>query len=58
MDNSEKDNKEKLPLFTPRENGSGWNLNIGSKVSYVIVAIILAIPFIVVAIYFFLVKHK
>ena len=51
MHNSEKDNKEKLPLFTPRENGSGWNLNIGSKVSYVIVAIILAIPFAVIGLY-------
>jgi uncharacterized membrane protein len=58
MNNPERDNKEKLPLFTPRENGSGWDLNIGSKVSYIIVAIILAIPFIVAVICFFMVKHK
>ena len=49
METSDKDKKD-LPLFTPRKNGSGWDLNLGSTLSYVIVAIILAVPFIVVII--------
>jgi len=49
MEITNKKTKRRLPLFTPKKNGSGWDLNIGSRLSYVIVAIILAIPFAVVA---------
>ena len=56
METSDKDKKD-LPLFTPRKNGSGWDLNLGSTLSYVIVAIILAVPFIVVIIAM-VVAHK
>jgi len=42
------DNKKQGPLFTRRENGYGWDLNIGSRLSYVIIAIILGAPFAVV----------
>ena len=57
MDSPKKDKEKKLPLFTLRENGSGWDLNIGSKLSYVLLIIILVIPFIVVAICFWTIKH-
>jgi hypothetical protein len=52
----EKDIKNREPLFTRRKNGFGWDLNIGSPTSYVILAIILAIPFVVVAYCIFAVK--
>ena len=51
------DIEKKKPLFTPRKNGSGWDLNIGSPLSYFIVAIILAIPFAVVAYCIFAIKN-
>lgn len=45
------DNEKPLPLFTRRKNGFGWDLNIGSRLSYVILAIILSIPFAVIIFY-------
>jgi len=48
MDNKESEPSKNLPLFTRRKDCDGWDLNIGSRTSYVIVAIILAIPFAVV----------
>ena len=57
MATSNKENKKALPLFTPRENG-GWDLNIGSRLSYVILAIILAVPFAVVIICLIIINHK
>jgi uncharacterized membrane protein len=56
MDTPDKESEKKSPLFTPRKNGFGWDLNIGSRLSYVILAIILAIPFSIVVICIFLVK--
>lgn len=50
------DIEKKKPLFTPRKNGSGWDLNIGSPLSYLILAIILAIPFAVVGYCIFMLK--
>ena len=46
---SKKDLKKNEPLFIPRKDGSGWDLNIGSRLSYIVLAIILVIPFAVVA---------
>ena len=51
-------NNERKPLFTRRENGTGWDLNIGSKISYVILAIVLAIPFVVVILCILKVANK
>lgn len=42
------DEEKHLPLFTRRKKGFGWDLNIGSRGSYVLLAIILATPFAVV----------
>jgi uncharacterized membrane protein len=50
------EDKKPQPLFTPRKDGSGWNLNIGSRTSYIIIAIILTIPFLAVAISMFLAR--
>ncbi len=50
------DIEKKKPLFTPRKNGSGWDLNMDNPLSYVIVAIILAIPFAIVAYCIFAIK--
>lgn len=57
MASPEKESKKTLPIFTPRENG-GWDLNIGSRLSYVILAIILAIPFAVVIVCLIIIRHK
>jgi uncharacterized membrane protein len=38
----------KQPLFIRRKDGSGWDLNIGSPLSYVVLAVILIIPFVVI----------
>ena len=57
MDVPNKDSKKTLPLFTPRKNGAGWDLNIGSRLSYIVLAIILAVPFVVVILCLVLVKH-
>jgi uncharacterized membrane protein len=46
----------KEPLFLPRENGSGWNLNFNRKESYWILALILAFPFGIVIYCLFLIK--
>ncbi len=50
------DKEKQVPLFTRRKNGFGWDLNIGSRLSYVIVAIILATPFVVVILCMLLIK--
>jgi len=52
----EKEIKNKQPLFTRRKNGFGWDLNIGSPLSYLILAVILAFPFAVVIFCIFVLK--
>ena len=58
MNDTKPDNdiKKKESLFTRRKNGFGWDLNIGSPLSYLIIAIILAIPFAVVIYCIFVIK--
>lgn len=55
-DPKESEPNKNLPLFTRRKDCDGWDLNIGSKTSYLIVAIILAIPFAVVIYCLFLIR--
>ncbi|MDB5115330.1 MAG: hypothetical protein JWQ79_822 [Mucilaginibacter sp.] len=51
MDSPDKETKNPIPLFTPRKNCTGWDLNPDSRFYYVVLAIILAIPFAVIGLY-------
>lgn len=51
-------NQPKEPVFLRRQNGFGWDLNFNRPISYLILAIILAFPFIVVICCMFLIKGK
>jgi hypothetical protein len=49
-------NKPKEPIFLERGDGLGWTLNFNRPISYLILAVILAIPFCVTAYCIFFVK--
>ena len=49
-------NEKPPPLFTRRKNRFGWDLNIGNRLSYVILAIILNVPFAIVIFYMIMIK--
>ena len=40
--------KKDTRLFTPRENGWGWDLNWDNKLSYAYLALILGLPFLII----------
>ena len=58
MEDSNKEIPKRVPLFIPRKNGSGWDLNMEHKWAPKIWIIVLAIPFIVGIICLLIIKNK
>lgn len=58
MENPNKESPKRVPLFIPRKNGSGWDLNMEHSWASKIWIIVLAIPFAVGIICLFIIKNK